>query len=80
MRGLSREIVEKISSIKKEPKWMLEFRLKSLETFKESHLPNWGPSLDELELNDIESYVFPKQKMANNWRTFRMRCEKHLTI
>ncbi len=32
-RGLTKEIVEEISKMKKEPQWMLDFRLKSLEHF-----------------------------------------------
>lgn len=32
-RGLTREIVEEISSMKDEPQWMLDYRLKSLEMF-----------------------------------------------
>ncbi len=67
LKGLSKDIVEKISSIKKEPKWMLEFRLKCLDDYTKMHLPKWGPNLDELNLNDIESYVFPKQKIAKSW-------------
>ena len=30
---LTKEVVKKISSIKNEPKWMLDFRLKSLDAF-----------------------------------------------
>ena len=30
---LTSDVVKKISSIKGEPKWMLDFRLKSLEAF-----------------------------------------------
>ena len=32
-RGLTQEIVEEISSMKEEPQWMLDYRLKSLEMF-----------------------------------------------
>ena len=32
-KGLTRELVEKISEFKNEPQWMLDFRLKSLEHF-----------------------------------------------
>ena len=67
LKGLSRDVVKKIHSIKSEPEWMLNFRLKCLDDFNKMHLPNWGPSLAGLELSDIESYVFPRQKMANDW-------------
>ena len=43
---LTKEVVEKISSIKGEPKWMLDFRLRSLDAFLKSNNPNFGPKLD----------------------------------
>ena len=39
---LTKEVVEKISSIKGEPKWMLDFRLRSLDAFLKSNNPTWG--------------------------------------
>ena len=36
--GISEEIIQKISKDKDEPSWMLEFRLKSFNKFKESPL------------------------------------------
>ena len=39
---LTKEVVEKISSIKGEPEWMLDFRLKSLDAFLKSSNPNFG--------------------------------------
>ena len=38
-RGLSKEIVEKISEHKNEPEWMRKFRLKSLEYFMARPMP-----------------------------------------
>src|ERR671932_2451725 len=32
-KGLTRELVQKISEFKNEPEWMLEFRLKALDHF-----------------------------------------------
>ena len=34
-KGLNEDVIKFISNIKKEPKWMLEFRLKALEEPKE---------------------------------------------
>ena len=42
-KGLSREVVENISRMKGEPKWMLEFRLKALDHFMSRPMPTWGP-------------------------------------
>ena len=33
-KGLNEDVIKFISNIKKEPKWMLDFRLKAFETFK----------------------------------------------
>ncbi len=34
-KGLNEDIIKKISSIKKEPEWMLEIRLNAYKQFKE---------------------------------------------
>jgi len=43
--GLSKEKIKTISKSKKEPKWMLDFRLKSYEEFLNQSNPNFGPEL-----------------------------------
>ena len=40
-KGLNEEVIKFISNIKKEPQWMLEFRLKAYERFKQLKEPNW---------------------------------------
>ena len=42
-KGLTEEIVRKISEKKNEPQWMLEYRLKALEVFNSKPVPTWGP-------------------------------------
>ena len=34
-KGLNEDVIKFISNIKKEPQWMLEFRLKAYERFKQ---------------------------------------------
>ncbi len=66
--GLTPEIVSKISEEKKDPEWMREFRLKSLEIYNEMEIPDWGPSIDGLDMDHILTYVRPKDnKMQNKW-------------
>ena len=66
--GLTPEIVSKISEEKKDPEWMKEFRLKSLEIYNEMEIPDWGPSIDGLDMDHILTYVRPKDnKMQNKW-------------
>lgn len=43
--GLTEEVIREMSRIKGEPEWMLEFRLKSLETFNKMPMQTWGPDL-----------------------------------
>lgn len=66
-KGLSREIVEQISSMKDEPEWMLEFRLKAYEHFMSRPMPTWGPDLSGLDLDNIYYYVKPTEGQEKNW-------------
>ena len=67
-KGLTEEIVRKISKKKNEPQWMLEYRLKALEVFNSKPVPTWGPDLSDLDINDIVHYLEPDAKiMSDNW-------------
>lgn len=65
-RGVSEELVRKISAHKNEPDWMLEIRLKGLELFLEKPLPTWGPSLDMLNFDEIIFYAAPDEVTGEN--------------
>lgn len=65
--GLTEEIIKDISTRKNDPDWMLEFRLKSLETYKKISLPTWGPDISELNMDEIITYVKPNAKMVGDW-------------
>jgi Fe-S cluster assembly protein SufB len=66
-KGLDREIVEQISSMKKEPEWMLNFRLKALEHFQKRPMPTWGGDLSNLNLDEIYYYVKPAESESRSW-------------
>lgn len=66
--GLNSAIVEQISSEKHDPEWMKEFRMKSLEIFNNSTMPDeWGPSIEGLDMDNIVTYVRPNTHMAAKW-------------
>ena len=66
--GLSGEVVEQISRKKHEPAWMLEMRLKALETYERMAMPaNWGPAIDGLDMSQISTYVASGSKQAESW-------------
>lgn len=66
--GLNPEIVETLSKEKNDPVWMQQFRLQSLQIYNEMPLPNWGPSLDGLNIDSIATYVRPNTGMKNSWK------------
>ena len=65
--GLTSEIVDKLSKEKGDPVWMQQFRLQSLQIYNELRLPDWGPSLEGLDIDHIATYVRPNTKMQNDW-------------
>lgn len=79
-KGLSSRVVEQISSLKNEPNWMREFRLRSLEIFGKKPLPVWGADLSQLNFDEIFYYVRPTGGQVGSWgevpKTIRETYEK----
>ncbi len=65
--GLTREIVEQLSEEKHDPLWMRQFRLKCLDIYNSLKVPDWGPSIDGLDMDRITNYVRSKSDMKGNW-------------
>ena len=60
-KGLNEEVIKFISNIKKEPKWMLDFRLKAFERFKQLKEPDWQkPKYPKIDYQDLYYYSAPK--------------------
>ena len=66
--GLTPDIIDKLSKEKDDPVWMQQFRLQSLQIYNETPLPNWGPSIEDLDMAHIATYVRPKTNMKNDWK------------
>jgi Fe-S cluster assembly protein SufB len=66
-KGLNEDVVRNISKMKNEPAWMLEFRLKSLESFNSRPMPGWGADLSDIDFQDIYYYIKPTDTIANSW-------------
>ncbi len=67
-KGLSREIVEKISELKSEPQWMRDFRLKSLDYFLAREMPTWGsPLLAGVDFDNIHYFVRASERAERSW-------------
>jgi Fe-S cluster assembly protein SufB len=67
-KGLTRELVEKISEFKSEPEWMREFRLKALDHFLARPMPTWGsPMLAEVDFDNIHYFVRASERAERSW-------------
>ena len=65
--GLTKDIVLRIAKEKNDPAWMRDFRLKSLEIYNRSQVPQWGPPIDGLDMDHIATYVRPNTGMKGSW-------------
>ncbi|MGB1810936.1 MAG: Fe-S cluster assembly protein SufB [Candidatus Kariarchaeum pelagius] len=66
--GLSEKVVREISSLKNEPEWMLNFRLKSLKLFFDMPTPNWADEIvNDLDFQKIRYYVRYSDKAEKSW-------------
>ena len=68
-KGLSREVVEKISDLKHEPAWMREYRLRAYDHFVARPMPDWGPSLADIDFDAYTYYADPlgDEKPKRSW-------------
>jgi len=66
-KGLSKETVIEISKMKKEPQWMLDFRLRSFEIFMKKPMPTWGGDLSTIDFQNIYYYAKASDKTEKNW-------------
>ncbi len=65
--GLTPKIVLELSEEKNDPDWMRNFRLHSLEIYNKKKVPDWGPSIEGLNMDQIVTYVRPNTKMQGSW-------------
>jgi Fe-S cluster assembly protein SufB len=65
--GLNEDVVRQISEAKQEPEWMLDFRLKSLEIYGKKRMPDWGPDLSALDLENMTYFVRAEDTKAKSW-------------
>ncbi len=66
-KGLSREVVEEISFMKDEPKWMRDFRLKAYDRFERRPMPKWGADLSGMDFDDIFYFLRASEKEERSW-------------
>lgn len=61
--GINEEVIRKISAVKEEPEWMLEWRLDAFRTWQELEEPEWANvNYTKPDFQAISYYSAPKQK------------------
>ncbi|MGH8944110.1 MAG: Fe-S cluster assembly protein SufB [Acidimicrobiia bacterium] len=68
-KGLDEDVIRDMSAMKKEPEWMLEFRLKAYQRFLRKPMPQWGGggALNTIDFDDIYYYVKPAGEQQKDW-------------
>jgi Fe-S cluster assembly protein SufB len=68
-RGINHEVVEMISQMKKEPKWMSDIRHEAFDIFLSKPMPNWGNTalLSEIDFDNIYYFMKPIKDQKDNW-------------
>ena len=66
-RGLSEDVVNEISSLKEEPEWMRERRLKALKMFDKKPMPSFGADLSGIDFDNIKYFVRSTERQAQTW-------------
>lgn len=66
MKKTLQDYIITLSKKKNEPKWMLDFRLNALKTFKTLDNPNFGPKFN-IDFDKIIYYKENNNKMTDNW-------------
>ena len=66
-KGLNENIIKYISSVKEEPGWMLDFRIKCYKEFTKNNNPLFGPDLSKIDFNDFRYFIRTSERVEKSW-------------
>ncbi|ADG40945.1 MULTISPECIES: Fe-S cluster assembly protein SufB [Leuconostoc] len=66
-KGINETIIRQISAKKKEPQWMLDYRLQAYQTYLDMPMQTWGPDLSDINFDDIYYYNKPTNDKYRDW-------------
>lgn len=68
-KGLNHEVVEMISRMKNEPRWMTDRRHEALDIFRDKPMPSWGNTslLGEIDFENIYYFMKPIEAQQKSW-------------
>jgi Fe-S cluster assembly protein SufB len=62
-RGLSEDIIRKISEVKDEPNWLLDWRLAAYHSWRKMSKPEWSElDIPDIDFNEISYFSRPKNR------------------
>ena len=65
-KGLNEDILREMSRLKKEPEWMLEFRLKAYRRFLDKPMMPWfAEKMPALDFDNIYYYIKPTETQVD---------------
>jgi Fe-S cluster assembly protein SufB len=64
---IRKSLIEEVSRVKNEPGWMLRLRLKALKLFEKLPMPKWVVGIDEIDLDELTTYVKPDVEITSSW-------------
>ena len=75
MEKLNEEFIKKLSAKKKEPNWMLDFRIKAYRKFLELENPDFGPEIN-IDFDKILYYKSDVNSSVDDWSKVDKKIEK----
>ena len=72
-KGISEEVVSKISKYKKEPEWMTNKRLEAYREFAKRPNPKWGPDLSFIDFDNTSNALGCSDSLASSARVSKER-------
>lgn len=67
-RGLNESVIRAISAEKKEPEWMLNYRLRAYQSYLDMPMQTWGPDLSDIDFDTIYYYNKPTHEKYRDWQ------------
>ena len=79
-KGLSLEVVKKISEYKGEPDWMRDLRIRAYNEFIKMPQPSFGPNLDFIDFDDYTYYIKSSKKVEKSWDEVPEKIKENILV
>ncbi|MBS9335063.1 Fe-S cluster assembly protein SufB [Fructobacillus sp. M1-13] len=66
-KGLNEAVIRRISRKKKEPQWMLDYRMRAYAAYLAMPMQEWGPDLSGIDFENIYYYNKPTDQKYRDW-------------